>query len=84
MDETAITMRGIRAGYGARTVLHGITARVPRARVTALVGHNGSGKSTLLGVLAGSLAPSRARWSVPGTGGPRWCSSTPTSPPRCP
>ncbi|MBE1537465.1 zinc ABC transporter ATP-binding protein AztA [Actinomadura algeriensis] len=58
MDETAITMRGIRAGYGARTVLHGITARVPRARVTALVGHNGSGKSTLLGVLAGSLAPS--------------------------
>lgn len=57
MDETAITMRGIRAGYGATTVLHDITARVPRARVTALVGHNGSGKSTLLGVLAGALAP---------------------------
>ncbi|QFG20588.1 zinc ABC transporter ATP-binding protein AztA [Actinomadura sp. WMMB 499] len=57
MDETAITMRGIRAGYGAATVLHDITARVPRSRVTALVGHNGSGKSTLLGVLAGTLAP---------------------------
>ncbi|MFD0902660.1 zinc ABC transporter ATP-binding protein AztA [Actinomadura sediminis] len=57
MDETAITMRGVRAGYGATTVLHDITARVPRARVTALVGHNGSGKSTLLGVLAGALAP---------------------------
>ncbi|MEV5829547.1 zinc ABC transporter ATP-binding protein AztA [Spirillospora sp. NPDC052242] len=57
MDETAITMRGIRAGYGGTTVLHDITARVPRARVTALVGHNGSGKSTLLGVLAGALRP---------------------------
>ncbi|GGV08519.1 ABC transporter ATP-binding protein [Actinomadura cremea] len=57
MGETAITMRGIRAGYGPATVLHDITARVPRSRVTALVGHNGSGKSTLLGVLAGTLAP---------------------------
>jgi zinc/manganese transport system ATP-binding protein len=58
LTETAITLEGLRAGYGSRTVLHGITARVPRARVTALTGHNGSGKSTLLGVLAGSLAPS--------------------------
>ncbi|WP_341770199.1 ATP-binding cassette domain-containing protein [Actinomadura darangshiensis] len=58
MADTAITMRGLRAGYGSTTVLHGITARVPRSRVTALVGHNGSGKSTLLGVLAGTLAPS--------------------------
>ncbi|MFI0355984.1 zinc ABC transporter ATP-binding protein AztA [Actinomadura sp. 9N407] len=57
MEETAITLDGLRAGYGSTTVLHGITARVPRAQVTALTGHNGSGKSTLLGVLAGSLAP---------------------------
>ncbi|MBA8950243.1 zinc/manganese transport system ATP-binding protein [Actinomadura namibiensis] len=57
MGETAITMRGVRAGYGATKVLRDITARVPRSRVTALVGHNGSGKSTLLGVLAGILAP---------------------------
>ncbi|OLT28628.1 ABC transporter ATP-binding protein [Actinomadura sp. CNU-125] len=69
MDETAITMRGIRAGYGATTVLHGITARVPRARVTALVGHNGSGKSTLLGVLAGTLAPTAGTVERSGGGG---------------
>lgn len=61
MEESAITMSGIRAGYGATTVLHDITARVPRSRVTALVGHNGSGKSTLLGVLAGSLTPTAGR-----------------------
>ncbi|MEW2354762.1 zinc ABC transporter ATP-binding protein AztA [Spirillospora sp. NPDC029432] len=58
MDGTAIRLDGVRAGYGSTTVLHGITAAVPRARVTALTGHNGSGKSTLLGVLAGTLAPS--------------------------
>ncbi|MGP4030171.1 zinc ABC transporter ATP-binding protein AztA [Actinomadura sp. 3N407] len=58
MSETAITMREMRAGYGSTPVLHDITARIPRSRVTALVGHNGSGKSTLLGVLAGTLAPS--------------------------
>ncbi|MFB4313984.1 zinc ABC transporter ATP-binding protein AztA [Actinomadura sp. 21ATH] len=51
-------MCDVRAGYGSTPVLHGITARIPRSRVSALVGHNGSGKSTLLGVLAGTHAPS--------------------------
>ncbi|GAA2435794.1 zinc ABC transporter ATP-binding protein AztA [Actinomadura vinacea] len=70
MTETAITMRGVRAGYGATTVLHDITATVPRARVTALVGHNGSGKSTLLGVLAGCLSPSEGSVEQAGTSRP--------------
>jgi zinc/manganese transport system ATP-binding protein len=58
VTETAITLRGLHAGYGATTVLHDLTATVPRARETALVGDNGSGKSTLLGVLAACLRPS--------------------------
>ncbi|GAA3722874.1 zinc/manganese transport system ATP-binding protein [Spinactinospora alkalitolerans] len=56
-DETAITLHGLFAGYGRGTVLHGITARVPRSGVTAVVGPNGSGKSTLLSVAAGVVAP---------------------------
>ncbi|MFC5753756.1 zinc ABC transporter ATP-binding protein AztA [Actinomadura rugatobispora] len=70
MTETAITVRGVSAGYGATTVLHDITATVPRARVTALVGHNGSGKSTLLGVLAACLTPSDGAVEHAGAGRP--------------
>ncbi|WP_396135223.1 zinc ABC transporter ATP-binding protein AztA [Amycolatopsis sp. A133] len=36
-------------------VLHGVTAEVPDARITAIVGANGAGKSSLLNVIAGVL-----------------------------
>ncbi|MDT0308619.1 zinc ABC transporter ATP-binding protein AztA [Streptomyces sp. DSM 44917] len=54
-----ITVRDLRAGYGRHSppALGGLTARVPRGALTALVGPNGSGKSTLLGVLAGVIRP---------------------------
>jgi zinc/manganese transport system ATP-binding protein len=55
MDD-ALVIRDLVAGHG-RPALHGIHARIPRARVTAVVGPNGAGKSTLLDVLAGVLAP---------------------------
>ncbi|APE24519.1 ABC transporter ATP-binding protein [Streptomyces venezuelae ATCC 10712] len=38
--------------------LKGVSVRVPRGKVTALVGANGSGKTTLTKVLAGLLLPS--------------------------
>ncbi|MEU5896720.1 MULTISPECIES: ABC transporter ATP-binding protein [unclassified Streptomyces] len=38
--------------------LTGVSVRVPRGKVTALVGANGSGKTTLTKVLAGLLLPS--------------------------
>lgn len=56
-DQPAARLRGLSAGHARRTVLHEVTARFPRAGVTAVVGHNGSGKSTLLGVLAGVITP---------------------------
>ncbi len=39
--------------YGDRQVLHGITTRFERARLTAIAGPNGAGKSTLIGIMAG-------------------------------
>lgn len=45
-------MRGVSAGYGARQVLHGLSAELPRAALTVLLGPGGSGKSTLLHALA--------------------------------
>ncbi|MEV0972525.1 zinc ABC transporter ATP-binding protein AztA [Microtetraspora glauca] len=56
-EETAVVVQGLTAGYARRAALRDLTARFPRARVTAVVGPNGSGKSTLLGVLAGVVRP---------------------------
>jgi ATP-binding cassette subfamily B protein len=45
--------------------LRGVSIRVPRGKVTALVGANGSGKTTLTKVLAGLLLPSEGHvWWV--------------------
>jgi branched-chain amino acid transport system ATP-binding protein len=59
-----LSVRGLRAGYGAVEVLHGVDLDVPSGAVTALLGPNGAGKTTLLSVLAGLLRPTAGslRW----------------------
>jgi ABC-type branched-subunit amino acid transport system ATPase component len=61
--ETAVVLRAedIRAGYGKKEVLHGVTLEVRRGEIVALVGANGAGKSTLLKVVAGLLKPTAGR-----------------------
>ncbi|MDQ1695708.1 MAG: branched-chain amino acid transport system ATP-binding protein [Frankiaceae bacterium] len=54
-----LSLRGIRAGYGAVEILHGLDIDVPAGALTALLGPNGAGKTTLLSVVAG-LLPLRA------------------------
>lgn len=54
---SVLEMRGVTAGYGEHTVLHGLSARIPRGRITAVLGPGASGKSTLLRVLEGRAAP---------------------------
>ncbi|MFC4002414.1 zinc ABC transporter ATP-binding protein AztA [Prauserella oleivorans] len=60
-----VTVHGLSAGYSGRVVLHRITARLPRAAVTAIVGPNGSGKSTLLGSVAGVVRPTAGSVRLP-------------------
>lgn len=48
-----IEVRGIGAAYGRHNVLHGLSARFAKGKVTALVGPNGCGKSTLLKAIMG-------------------------------
>ena len=52
-----ISARGLRAGYGSRTVFDNLSVDIPAGCWTAIVGPNGSGKSTLLRLLAGLTAP---------------------------
>jgi heme exporter protein CcmB len=54
-----VAVRGLVAGYDARTVLRSVDLDLAPGTVTALLGPNAAGKSTLLAVLAG-LHPPRA------------------------
>lgn len=45
---------GLRAGYGAQEILHGISLAFPAGLVTAIAGPNGCGKSTLLRAILGT------------------------------
>ena len=53
--------------FGLRTVLDGVTLRVPHGQVIGLLGLNGSGKSTLIKCLLGLLRPDAGRAALLGT-----------------
>ena len=55
----ALELRGVDAGYGDATVLHGIDLAVPEGQTLALVGASGAGKSTLAHLLVRFADPTR-------------------------
>ena len=48
---------GVEAGYGKVQILNGITLKVGRGQMVALLGGNGTGKSTLLKAISGLIHP---------------------------
>ncbi|WP_110206615.1 ABC transporter ATP-binding protein [Nocardioides daejeonensis] len=54
---TPLRLREVTAGYGSRTILHGLDIEVPVGRFTSVIGPNGCGKSTTLRVMARLLSP---------------------------
>ena len=57
----------VMSGDQPLTILHPLTASIPRGRFLAIVGASGSGKSTLLGLIAGLDAPSTGSVVIDGT-----------------
>ena len=50
-----LEVRGLRAGYGAIQVLHGLDFAIEEGGVTTLLGANGAGKTTTLRALCGMI-----------------------------
>jgi len=57
--EPLLTVDDLYVNYGSIAALRGVTLRVDRGEVVAVVGPNGAGKSTLLGAVAGLVRPRR-------------------------
>jgi putative ABC transport system ATP-binding protein len=57
MIELRDVSKTVRSGDRPLTILHPLTAVIPRGQFVAIVGPSGSGKSTLLGLIAGLDAP---------------------------
>ncbi|MEV4170678.1 ABC transporter ATP-binding protein [Nonomuraea sp. NPDC049709] len=50
---SGLDVRGLRAGYGAARVLHGVDLAAGENEIVVLLGPNGAGKTTLLRALSG-------------------------------
>ncbi len=66
----SIELRDLSVSLRGRTIVSGITAKIPAGDLVALVGPNGAGKSTLLRTIAGLLAPSSGSVSFIEDGSP--------------
>ncbi len=65
-DDSLVEVESVTFGYGRRPVLKGISLRIPRGKVVAIMGGSGSGKTTLLRLIGGQLRPSGGQVKVAG------------------
>jgi len=61
MAEAMLEVVGLRAGYGPAEILFGVSLRLARGEVAALMGRNGAGKSTTLKAIMGLVQPRAGR-----------------------
>jgi phospholipid/cholesterol/gamma-HCH transport system ATP-binding protein len=65
-EQTLVDVEAVSFSYGRRPILKGISMKVPKGKVVAIMGASGSGKTTLLRVIGGQLHPSAGRVLVAG------------------
>ena len=61
-----VEIRDVQFGYGARTILSGLTMDFPRGKVIAVMGGSGSGKTTILRLIGGQISPQSGHIIVDG------------------
>src|SRR2546421_5074243 len=63
---TALSLTNISKRFGPTVALAGVSLRLEKGEVHALIGENGAGKSTLMNVLAGLLKPDEGAMEIEG------------------
>lgn len=61
-----LSIEGIDAGYGATTILTGVSLTVAEGEVVTIVGANGAGKTSTLRTIAGLITPTAGRITFEG------------------
>ena len=64
--ENVVEVVEIKFGYGNREILKGLSLKIPRGKVVAILGSSGCGKTTLLRMIGGQLRPKRGHVKVDG------------------
>jgi phospholipid/cholesterol/gamma-HCH transport system ATP-binding protein len=65
-SENVVEIEDLHFAYNARNVFRGLSLKVPRGKVVAILGTSGCGKSTLLKLIGGQLRPARGAVRVDG------------------
>jgi branched-chain amino acid transport system ATP-binding protein len=60
----SITIENMSAGYGAVSVLNGVSMHVGSGETVALLGTNGNGKSTIIKCIMGAVIPTAGRVTI--------------------
>ncbi len=65
-NDNLVEISDLEFSYGPRKLLKGLSLRIPRGKVVAILGASGSGKSTLLRLIGGQASPDRGTVKVDG------------------
>jgi len=58
-SQDVVEVVDIKFGYANREVLKGLSLKIPRGKVVAILGASGCGKTSLLRMIGGQLRPKR-------------------------
>jgi phospholipid/cholesterol/gamma-HCH transport system ATP-binding protein len=67
-SDILVEVESVDFSYGRRPILKGISMRIPRGKVVAIMGGSGCGKTTLLRVIGGQLRPTAGTVRIAGEG----------------
>jgi len=68
-NDALVELRNLTFGYGERVILDDVSLRIPRGRVTALMGASGGGKTTLLRLIGGQWKAQQGQVLLQGQAG---------------